>query len=388
MKDRLSLVAATGALGCLLALNAAAATVPTAPPKICIERAETHCQTKPVQPGGGKIKWRPGNYMMPDQVQMGSSNINNSLLESLKGEASVEGAKIIVTWGFIEKEKGDYSRGIAKIKEWIGILQPMNKRLVVEIITRRYTREGSVPAQGVIAPAYLYSGAGYNGGVAPMTKGFAARIWEQPVMDRLIALYEALGKEFDGNPYFEAVLTDETALGFPSGETPSSFSAAAYTTQFKRLVVAARKAFPHTNVIAQTNYLGNGPEDLAAFVKFCYENKVGIGGPDIMHPPHKPLQNSRVIQGEIDGFDYRGKAVIGFSQEVLNHNGVTFIPREVYDYAFNDLGSNYVFWTAHSGGTPEQNWKTGVLPYLRGLKSVVTLKAQTCPASLQGRCGG
>jgi hypothetical protein len=389
MKDRLSLVAATGALGCLLALNAAAATIPTAPPKICIERAETKCQTKPVQPSSGdKIKWHPGNYMMPDNVQMSGRNIDTSQLASLKGESVIEGAKIIMTWGYIEGSKDDYSQGIAKIKEWLAVLKPINKRLVVEVITRRYTREGHEPSQGAIAPAYLYKEPIYNGGVSPMTKGFAARVWEQPTMDRLIKVFEALGKEFDSEPYFEAILTDETALGFPEGTQPASFSHDAITTQFKRLVVGAKKAFPRTNVIAQTNYLGRGPEDLAKFIKFCMENKVGIGGPDIMHPPHTPLWNYRVILGEIDGSDYRGKTPIGFSAEILSHKGVLFVPKEIHDYAFNTLGANYVFWVWHTTGTPEQNWKTGVLPYLRGLKQVKSLTAQSCPANLQGRCGG
>lgn len=389
MNSRLFSAAAAGVFGALLAINSSAAsTTPSAPPKICIEGDQVRCETKPTLPvGTGKVKWHPGNYMMPDEVQMGTYNIDTSKLKSLGSEPAIIGAKIITTWGFIEGNKDDYSRGIAKIKEWLAILKPMNKRLVVEILTRRYTRDGYKPASGTVVPAYL-EGKEYNGGLAPMFKGYAARIWEQPTMDRLIALYMALGKEFDKEPYFEAVLTDETALGFPEGTTPSTYSHAAYITQFKRFVLQSKKAFPSTNVIVQTNFMGNGIDDLAAFIKYCTDNQVGIGGPDIMHPPHAPLQNYRVIMGEVDGTDYRGKTPIGFSQEVLTHKGVSFTPAGVHDYAFNDLGSNYVFWAWHTDGTAEQNWKTGVLPFLRGLKTLMSSSANavTCPQNLKGRC--
>lgn len=389
MKDRVLHAVGGTVLGCLLALNtSAASTTPSAPPKICIEGDQVRCETKTTLPvSTDKIKWHPGNYMMPDEVQMGDHDIDTSKLKSLKGESSIVGVKMITTWGYLESGKGDYSRGIAKIKEWLAILQPMNKRLTVEILTRRYTRDGYKPSTGSVVPAYLESEAAYNGGLAPMFKGFAARIWEQPTMDRLIALYQALGKEFDANPYFEAVLTDETALGFPEN-TPATFSHEAYATQFKRLVLGARKAFPHTNIIAQTNFMGRSPEDLAAFIKYCVDNQVGIGGPDIMHPPHAPLQNYRVIMGQIDGTDYRGKTPIGFSQEVLVHKSVSFTPTNVHDYAFNDLGANYVFWAWHTDGTAEQNWKTGVLPFLRGLKTLTSsnANASSCPSNLKGRC--
>jgi hypothetical protein len=375
-----------GLIGCLLTLNSTAASTPSAPPKICIEGDEIRCETKPTLPvGTGKIKWHPGNYMMPDDVQIGTHDIDISKLASLKGEDSIQGAKMIVTWGYLEGGKGDYSRGIAKIKEWLAVLTPINKHLVVEIITRRYTRDGYRPAPGYIVPLDIEKDPAYNGGIVPMFKGFAARIWEKQSMDRLIALYQALGKEFDGHPNFEAVLTDETALGYPDGQTPKGWSQAEYATQFKRLALAAKKAFPHTNVITQSNFLGSD-SDLAAFIKYCHDNQIGIGGPDIMHPPHSPLQNARVIVGGVDGFDYRYKTPIGFSQEVLTHKSVSFTPPGVHDYGFNGLGANYIFWAWHTDGTAEQNWKTGVLPYLRGLKTPVPPKSAACPSNLKGRC--
>ena len=79
---------------------------------------------------------------------------------------------------------------------------------------------GGTSASGKI-PDYLLSDPAYNGGiyVKPNNKGVIARIWEKPVMDRLIALHKALAARFDKEPYVEGIVLAETSPGFSESAT-------------------------------------------------------------------------------------------------------------------------------------------------------------------------
>jgi hypothetical protein len=75
----------------------------------------------------------------------------------------------------------------------------------------------------------------------------------------------------------------------------------------------------------------------------------------------------RVMTG-VTGSDFRGILAIGSAVETgeLGGSHGDFTPKQISDYAYGTLKSNYVFWTYNTWmGDATQRWSTGILPFLR-----------------------
>ena len=151
--------------------------------------------------------------------------------------------------------------------------------------------------------------------------------------------------------------------------------------ELKRLVTAARAAWPHTNVFLYTNSLAG---ELQQIIDYCYQNKVGVGGPDVLPPPHEGTPGDRIIQGVEPGAvrDYRGQTPIAYdvqTPELCGKKGCN-LPRDLYDHAVNTLGANYVFWvrmgTTRDTATEKYSWRDGILPVIRASKGKINA---ACP---------
>lgn len=80
------------------------------------------------------------------------------------------------------------------------------------------------------------------------------------------------------------------------------------------------------------------------------------------------------------GADYRGNVAIGTSVESAELGGAhgSFTPKQINDYAYDTLRSNYMFWVYNTWmGNSGQRWSTGILPFLRTNPPIRT----TCPTS-------
>src|SRR5262249_28348654 len=87
-------------------------------------------------------------------------------------------------------------------------------------------------------------------------RGYAAAIHRQVVMDRFIALMQAVGAHFDGDPNFEAIMIQEDAWMVQRLSGAPDFSVEAFSTQLKRLLTSVTAAFPHTSVVMQATWNG------------------------------------------------------------------------------------------------------------------------------------
>ncbi len=314
------------------------------------------------------MKWHPGNYIMLDGEA--SEQVHMWQIDEIGDEPAIKGVQIRIWWYELEPQKGIYDfsmidRYIQRLKE-----QPTAKRLVVRIMDRKFYTSSRYG----IVPDYLRNESKYNGGLVSTSTGFAARIWEQPVMDRLIALYKHLGWRYDGNPYFEGIASEETTLSLSTW--PASYSNYALETQYKRLVNAVRPALPHTNVFLYTNWIGSSSlmEDL---IQGLVEPHVAAGGSNVI-PDHMTL-GQKVWTGWY-GADYRWNLAISNSIEAgeLGGNLGDFTPKQISDFAFNTLHAHYLFWVRNTwSGTIAQRWYSGILPFLRTNPPVRT----RCPDS-------
>lgn len=325
------------------------------------------------QIAAGEMKWNPGHYML---VALGDPQaVRLKHFDEIADEPVIKGAQVRYFWAQLEPEKGLYD--FSAIERDLARLRGHGKHLVIVVMDRRF---GS-GSEGIV-PEYLLTEPQYGGGIAKTSQGHSARIWDAAVMDREIALYQALGRRFDYDPYVEGITGEETAMGFGSAR-PQDFTNAALATQLNRWIVAVRTAWPHTNVFLYSNYLSGHLEGLIAA---CARNRCGAGGPDIFPPPGNGTEGDKILAGASADVDYRGRMPIAYAVQTPELGGKrgTFTPEQLFDHAYQTLRVNYVFWIRNTWqGGAEQKWSTGILPYLRSINGKIHTE---CPSSLQSSC--
>ena len=325
------------------------------------------------QLAAGEMKWNPGHYML---MPLGDSQAARlKYFDQIAKERVIKGAQVQYFWGDLEPKKGTYDFSV--IETDLARLRAHGKQLVIVVMTRTF---GS--GTKAIVPEYVLTEPQYGGGVVKTRKGQSARIWDAAVMDRALALYQALGRRFDEDPYVEGITSEETAIGFGS-ERPPDFSTAAVATQLKRWVVDVRSAWPHSNVFLYSNFLSGHLEELIAE---CARNRCAAGGPDVLPPPLNGTEGERILTGASSDVDYRGRMPIAFSVQTPELGGTkgTFTPAQLFDHAYETLHVNYIFWARNTwAGGAEQKWSTGILPYLRSIDGRIHTE---CPSSWQNSC--
>jgi hypothetical protein len=353
-------------LATLAVSSVAWAQAPKAPAMLCID---DQCAQTP-EPVAG-VKWHPGHYM---QVLRGEPDTKQSArfayYDEIGWNSKLQGVGVFFRWSQLEGARGDYSAGIALIRAEVAKLKSLAipKRLAIRVMERAYS--SPCPASAYF-PAYVQT-AGKTFTVGNTVQSCQWRRWDPEAMGWFIAMLEAYGRAFDGDPYVEIVSPmHETAIAW-MGQTPlADFSESALDTQYRRLAVALKKSWPHTIVWMPTNWGLNGAR-MSAYVDYLHSIGVGVGNPDICPSCNMP----------VDSFT-RGKTPHAMSVEVseLGYNSVGpaggFTAQQIYDYAVGVQKVTHLFWDRNTIiGTTAQRWETGILPIINGL----TLSVSLCPS--------
>ena len=234
-------------------------------------------------------------------------------------------------WPDLEGAEGQYT--FDKLTELYDALAACKKRLIVEIWAVTF----SMSDPGAAVPAYLLNDAKYDGGVARTSVGYIAKMWEAPVMDRLLALYGALAARFDTAPYFEAIVFSETA----TSKVGDTYSPSAWVSQLKRAISTIRSNWPHTNVVFYNNFIqGASESQLADVYAALRTSDAATGAPDVLPPPHA-VRGEMIYRGELaGGADLRGQIPAMFAVQTPELGGKegAFSPQELADYIIKDVG--------------------------------------------------
>ena len=340
---------------------------PAAPSPLCIDNvcaAET--------PRQDAIKWHPGHYMLVFRGDSHSTVMTQRIPEVCR-ESALQGIEYRADWFSLEPSRGTYD--FTKIDQMYDALAACGKRLVLEV----WAVEFGTKISSNIVPAYIQGASEFNGGVAKTKTGFIARLWETPVMDRLLAVYSALGSRYDKRPYFEGIVFTETAT---SG-VQAGYTGTAWVAQLKRAAPAMHAAWPNTNILFFNNFIqGSTETQQADFIATLRANRAGTGGPDVLPPPANVL-SERIYRGETGGQDLRGlmPAMYAVQTPELGGKEGTYGPAELYDHCVGTNRCSHMFWIRNTtkGGAAQQ-WDTGILPFLRAHPDTVA----TCPASYRG----
>ncbi len=300
-------------------------------------------------------KWHPGHYLMLD----GGATIEQNMtsIGQLDNDVGVKGFMVRLWWYDLEPTFDHYDFSI--VDTYLATLRQMTppKRLVVRIMDRAFKTSNGAG----IVPDYLREDPVYNGGLAVSRSGFVARLWEAPVMTRLVKLYQALAERYDSDPLFEGAFTEETTLSFDAEDYPEGYTNEVLEQQYVRFIKTVKPSMPTSNLFLNANWLPGSTDlinDLYAQLEAAH---VGAGGSNVF--PGRLTLGQSVLTGAY-GADYRLELPIASAVE--NAELDQFTPKEIGDYAYDVLQSHYVFWTRKmSGPTPEQQWFPGILHYLR-----------------------
>jgi hypothetical protein len=333
-----------------LPLVASAETLPT-PPSLCVQ-GKSDCGTVP---SVGK-KWHPGHYMLTYKGDSQSQLL--ARCDEIASEKNVRGIMVRKTWGQLESAKNNYT--FDQLQQIVARCGSHGKRVWLLLLDRGFNTTSAD-----FVPGYLKTEPQYNGGVAATKNGYIARIWEPAVMDRQIALIQALAARFDNEPYFEGMMPEESAPGFGSATPPASYSTGALAAQLKRLYIAAGSAWPRSNFVAQINFLGNEVPDL---VRVAHSSGLAMGGPDTLPPECGATRTSgqKNYTGTEGGTDYRGSMVTMHQIQGPEMGGkegdcsVAQLSAEGHNY----LRNAYYFWLRKTS-TPGITWANDILPAIR-----------------------
>lgn len=236
----------------------------------------------------GAIKFHPGYYFELDPGSgCGNLTCYISTMASLKGKPGVVGVFLIVPWSGLEGNKGDYSAGFSLVDALIVAAKADNLQLMIGVqgkVFGDYSANahsyGELPAYFDTTPdstgaAPLYLSATANG-VSGMLV-VSPKNYDPVVTARRIALVQAYGARYDGNPNFEMWSDeDETSNGLYT-------SSAQYDGNVAQDIVwaaAARAAFPTSGLRLCTNFMDTAQQftDLFSGIQ---QYAIAVGGPDV-----------------------------------------------------------------------------------------------------------
>ena len=262
-------------------------------------------------------------------------------------EPAIRGVNKRYFWRSLEPERGQYD--FSEIRADLELLAKQDKQLVVFIIDRSWSRVGPLPE-------YLkaYEHAGEYG-------GFLCERWAPEVVNRMVALGEALGQAFDDHPNFEGVAVQETSLDFSDqayerlGYTPDKYRDALIT-----MLHGLQGAFATSRVFWYQNFMHQNKGRLAQIADTLVGTGVVMGGPDVL--PHRVgIRRSYKIydqfQGRLplfcsmqdDSFHHHKNDVNVAVQEPMHEEGL--IPLQtLYAFARDELHVQYLFWNHYYEG--------------------------------------
>lgn len=300
------------------------------------------------------VRWHPGNYVLSHTVMRNTTTVlgyTNAELDEVGAMPNAAGWMQWIAWKVIEPTRGNYN--FAPIDAILNRMAGHNKQFVLYVITRSFA--GSDPSYYL--PSYLATEPNGAGGWCLKNNGSPTGVieksWLQAIMDRKIALVNALAERYNDNPNFEGMVMGESDPG--QGYTAcTDFSFPAFVAQQKRLYTAGPLAFTKASYWAQINFAG-GQSNVAELIATSAAARGSVSATDILLSGGGASHSDRVLRGERwigntwvagAGTDYRGVIGIGSDSEGPSMGGKEggFTILQLYNAAFNDRRLNHIFW--------------------------------------------
>jgi hypothetical protein len=358
---------------------------PQPPTQICVNsQCTSSVPSSPPAQSGHTIKWNPGHYMASYSIIYPGDSISKvqAEMDDLNNQDAILGYRMFITWGALEPAQGKYDfSAVDAILARLKTAYNKPKRLVVElwIFGQGALKNGT----GSVIPTYIQQNADY--GASPIagsygwwgqnsngasTGQYAPALYYQPVMDRLIAMVQALGKHLDGDPYVEAVMVQEDSTVAQAaanlGSHDPHYSDGAWLTQLERLLTASTAAFPHTSVAMQNSYFVQ-PAASITLEQWMAANRIAAGSADTLGQTGIATYGPSLIgfgleaylgEAQFGGIDLRPKmtAMMDVQGPDLYTNyfrayGGPYTPLDIINALNQTYHASHAFWTRLTGSS-------------------------------------
>lgn len=361
----------------------------------------------PPPPTEAAIKWHPGWYPYISNFHWNTDpNVEGPMkdlfafITSTCANPAIKGYAIHKMWYEFEGAQGDYTKGYAMIDQIKDKLATCTtpKKLIVILEPASYGGTGSgLPATyssgSGVYPQYIRDTSGYvilNTTTTAWPGGLktVAAFWRAPVMDRLIALKDALCARYDEDPAIEMYQPIGVTSLQPKPYGSNGYTHEAAMTQIYRMLASGGCA--HTMLRMPADFmdhqmmvdLGNAVASTRNWVWGDFDPELPLPGPITRF-----IESHRSFRGEYSGtaypditgnVDLRGKVPYVAETQALGNGDCTYgnaygipSPQNLYDYFKGCTGtglcaSHYIIlrnnWTAC--GTTTNYWTPNWLPFI------------------------
>jgi hypothetical protein len=336
--------------------------------------------TRPDEPLLAK-KWEPGNYLL---LYAGDSNdlsadaaTLTSRCNEVGAESSVSGMMIRVPWDELESTQGNYD--FSPIDTLLTCMGGHEKYLWLLILDRYF---GAGPTFNCPVPTYVRNLGGTDNGCMETNTGSMAALHRTAIMDRQIALFDAICEYYEDEPYFHGFYPEESAPAQGQVGAPGDFTNSGYVAQLIRRDEATALACVKSLYMSSINFPTNDTL-MIDMVSSAHAAGIGIGGPDVWANEAATRAQSVYI-GNVGGIDYRGDMPAGWMAQPEGIDDRT--DESIYAVSHDTWQQHFMFWVRKIdsvGDGANAQWDDHILPALRlGLYPTVT----DCPTNLTNGC--
>jgi hypothetical protein len=321
------------------------------------------------------IKWHPGHYALVLDHAFLTINTDSRAAEKFERLVSslpdeIIGLQCGAYWNLLEPEKDTYDFSL--IEKQLQICAKYKKYLFLTVSEKQFDGKNQP------VPDYLINEPQYHGGLVTFQdgNGSQARIWDPAILERFNKLISEIGKRFDQEPYFEGIEFVETSLNIDFYS--ENFNPTEYIAALKQRLISAKKAFPNSIILQETNWLpGAGKKEMSDFFEFCRLTGVGIGGPDLIPDAERIPERPRIPAYEFFP-EYASKMPLASDVQPPQYQGRTgnkiigkLTPEGIYNMGINTLKLNYIFWGVCDWKNTNFTFTNDVLPYLKQTKAKI-----------------
>lgn len=290
------------------------------------------------------VKYNPGHYVALE------AGANLEAFPYLQ-EPAIRGFNIRYSWADLEPEPNRYD--FSALRRDLKTAAAHRKQLVAFLTDKTFSPRSPHPL-----PVHLraYALTNSTGGITP-------KKWDRRLIERNVALAEALAREFDSHPNFEGIAWQESAPSLPRAQLePAGYTPELFRDGLIRMLAGSSEALRRSQVFWYQNFVPMRMEYLREITVAVLPYRVVLGGPDIL-PYRTGLKPSYDLYEE-----FRGKLKLSSSAQADSyrhhrydtdnsakapyHQGLKPIHPEgyvtmeqIFEFGRDRLHLNYIFWS-------------------------------------------
>jgi len=299
------------------------------------------------------VLWPAAAAAAPQNFLFASGDELESL-GALIRRPDIAGVQVVYSWKSLEKARDQYD--FSRIERDLAYLETLDRKLFVQVQDRFFE------IQHRNVPAYLLEEPIYRGGLVPQSDnpgenlpeghGWVTQQWNPAVRGRFQKLLAALAQKFDGRVW--GVNLPESSVDVDAKNDQTGFTCDGYFEATLENIAFARKVFRKSHVVQYTNFWPceweNDHQYMSRAFEFAKQNRIGLGGPDIVPYRKGQMKNSYPFFNR-----YKGQlslVAMAIQEPTLTYTNPEtkkkFTREEFVDFAENYLGVDVIFWSASS----------------------------------------